>query len=244
MDENVLGNVVGSLINRNNQDGNCWGGGLIWVLLLVVLSGGFGGFGGWGNRMTSNVATTQDVATATAYNQIDNGIRGLERGQSNLGYNFLDQFGRTNMLVQGAGNNIERAVAESVFAAKDCCCNTNRNIDTAKYDITRNIDTQRFEAAKQTCDITAVDNANTQKILDKLCSMEINAKDATILDLSTRLAGANQTLAQGQQTDIIRDLAQQVIAALKAPAPVPAYVVANPNCNCSIGYNYNGTVIA
>ena len=73
MDEGVLGNVVGSLINRNNQNGNCWGGDIVWVLLLVVLSGGFGGFGGWGNRMAPNVATTQDVATATTYNQVDNG---------------------------------------------------------------------------------------------------------------------------------------------------------------------------
>ena len=36
MDENVLGNVVGSLIDRN-QNENCWGGGFMWVILLLFL---------------------------------------------------------------------------------------------------------------------------------------------------------------------------------------------------------------
>lgn len=245
MDEGVLGNVVGSLINRNNQNGNCWGEGIIWVLLLVVLSGGFGGFGGWGNRM-GNVATTQDVANATAYNQVDNGIRAVERGQSDLGYNILNKFGQTDMLIQGVGAGLQKDIAQAAFASKECCCETNRNIDSARYDVTRAVDNNRFESAKETCAITANDNANTQKILDKLCAMEINAKDALIMDLNTRLAGANQTLAQGQQTNVFRDIAQQIIAALKMPSPVPAYVVPSPFCNCNnTAYtNFGGTVIA
>lgn len=231
MDENVLGNVVGSLIDRNNNE-NCWGGGFIWVILLMFLCGG--GLGWGGNR---NLATTQDVATATAYNQVDNGIRSLERGQADLGYNILDKFGRTDMLVQGVGNNLQQAIAESTFATKDCCCTTNRNIDSAKYDVTRNIDALRFDTQRQTCDITAVDTANTQKILDKLCAMEANAKDAEIARLRTDLQAAQLTLAQGVQT-------QNIVGALK-PSPVPAYIVSSPYCNCNNGFsNYSGTVIA
>ena len=103
----------------------------------------------------------------------------------------------------------------------------------------RNIDAVRHEAAQNTCAITTNDTANTQKILDRLCAMEANAKDAEIARLRSDLQAAQLTLAQGAQT-------QTIVGALKAPAPVPAYVVANPYCNCNNGYayNYNGTVIA
>lgn len=240
MDENVLGNVVGSLIDRNNNDwgGNC--GGFIWIILLFCLLGGGGMWGA--NR---NVATTQDVAVGNMFNQVDNGIRSLERGQSTLGYNVLDQFGRTDMLVQGTGNNLQQAIAESTFAAKDCCCQTNRNIDSAKYELnngitnnrfelTRNVDALRYDTAQQTCAITTHDTANTQKILDKLCMMEANAKDNEIARLRSDLQAAQLTLAQGVQT-------QTIVSALTPPAAKPAYIVPNPYCNN--GFGYNGTTI-
>ena len=117
MDENVLGNVVGSLIDRNRDDwGN--GGGFIWVILLMFLIGG-GGFGGWGNRM-GNVATTQDVATSQMFGQIDNGIRGLAAGQASLGYDNLKQSADSNMMMAGGFANLTQALAENRFAAQQC----------------------------------------------------------------------------------------------------------------------------
>lgn len=233
MDESVLGNVVGSLIDKNRDN---WGSnGFIWVILLLFLCGG--GFG-WGNR--GNVATTQDVAASSQFAQIDNGIRGLAAGQASLGYDNLKQSADSNMMIAGGFANLTAALAENRFAQQNCCCETNRSIDSAKYDVTRNIDALRFDTQKQTCDITAVDTANTQKILDRLCTMEANAKDAEISRLRSDLQAAQLTLAQSSQT-------QTIVGALKAPAPVPAYVVANPYCNCNNGYAYNyngGTVIA
>lgn len=228
MDENVLGNVVGSLIDRN-RDENCWGGGFMWVILLLFLVGG-GGFG-WGNR--GNIATTTDVAGATAYNQVDNGIRSLERGQATLGYNTLDQFNRTNMLTQGVGNNMERAIAESTFATKDCCCTTNRNIDAVKYDVTRNIDAIRYQMAQDTCAVINNDTNNTQKVLDRLCAMETNALKSENERLRFELQAAQLVLANGQQT-------KTIVETLRPPV-VPAYVVNAPYTG--IGYNY-GTQVA
>ena len=222
MDESVLGNVVGSLIDKNRDN---WGSsGFIWVILLLFLCGG--GFG-WGNR--GNVATTQDVAASSQFAQIDNGIRGLAAGQASLGYDNLKQSADSNMMIAGGFANLTAALAENRFAQQNCCCETNRNIDAVKY-----------EMAQQTQTITMNDQINTQKILDKLCMMESNAKDARIQQLSSELQAAQLTLAQASQT-------QTIVGALKAPAPVPAYVVANPYCNCNNGYAYNyngGTVIA
>lgn len=222
MDESVLGNVVGSLIDKNRDN---WGSnGFIWVILLLFLCGG--GFG-WGNR--GNVATTQDVAASSQFAQIDNGIRGLSAGMANLGYDNLAQFNNTNLTMAGGFANLTRAIDGIGFKEQDCCCTTNRNIDSVKY-----------EMAQNTCRVTTNATENTQKILDKLCMMEANAKDNEIAKLRYDLQAAQLTLAQSSQT-------QTIVGALKAPAPVPAYVVANPYCNCNNGYAYNyngGTVIA
>ena len=223
MEENVLGNVVGSLIDRNKNDG-CWGNGFIWIILLLFLSGGFGG---WGNNRT-NIATTQDVAASQMFGQIDTGIRGLAAGQANIAYDNSKQSADSNMMMAGGFANLTQAIAENRFAAQSCCCETNRNIDAVRY-----------ENAQNTCAITTNDTANTQKILDAICQLKSEAKDNEIARLRTDLQAAQLTLAQGAQT-------QTIVGALKAPAPVPAYVVANPYCNCNNGYayNYNGTVIA
>lgn len=239
MDENVLGNVVGSLIDRNND--NCWGGNGVWFILLILL---FMGGGMWGGNR-ANAATTQDVATGNMFAQLDNGIRSVQRGIADNGYATLDQFGRTNLTIQGTGANLAQAIAESTFVAKDCCCQTNRTLDNVKYDLskgidnnryelTRNVDALRYDTAQQTFAITNNATENTQKILDKLCQMEANAKDNEIARLRSDLQAAQLTLAQGVQT-------QTIVGALK-PSPVPAYVVSSPYCNC--GVYGNGTTIA
>ncbi|MCQ2282387.1 MAG: hypothetical protein MJZ99_07165 [Bacteroidales bacterium] len=216
MDENILGNVVGSLIDNNRNEN--WGGGscFMWVILLLFLGGGMGGFG-WGNR-AGNVATTQDVAASQMFGQVDSGIRGLAAGQANIAYDNLKQSADSNMMVAGGFANLTAALAENRFAQQNCCCETNRNIDGVKY-----------EMAQQTQTITMNDQMNTQKILDKLCMMEANAKDARIQQLTSDLQAAQLTLAQGVQT-------QNIIGALR-PYPVPAYPVTSPY----VGINYGTT---
>ena len=211
MDESVLGNVVGSLIDKNRDN---WGSnGFIWVILLLFLCGG--GFG-WGNR--GNVATTQDVAASNQFAQIDNGIRGLAAGQASLGYDNLKQSADSNMMMAGGFANLTQALAENRFAQQNCCCETTRNIDSVRY-----------EMAQNTCAITTNDTANTQKILDKLCMMEANAKDNEIARLRSDLQAAQLTLAQGAQT-------QTIVGALR-PSPMPAYIVSSPYTS------YTGTAI-
>lgn len=238
MDENVLGNVVGSLINRNRDDFSGCNG--IWIILLLFMFGG----GAWGANRFGNTATTQDVAVGNMFNQLSSDVRAVERSVSDNGYATLDQFGRNNMLIQGTGNNLAQAIAESTFAAKDCCCQTQRNLDGVKYELskgidnnryelTRNVDALRYDTAQQTCAITTNATANTQKILDKLCQMESNAKDNEIARLRSDLQAAQLTLAQSAQT-------QNIVSTLKPP-PVPAYVVGNPYCNC--GNIAGGTTI-
>lgn len=90
-----------------------------------------------------------------------------------------------------------------------CCCTTNRNIDSVRY-----------QMAQDTCAITTNATQNTQKILDKLCVMESNAKDQRIADLTAGLQTANFQLSQqAQSANIINTL---------RPTPIPAYITCSP----------------
>ena len=98
MDENLIGNILGSLINRDNDCGMGGGNGAWWIIILLLFfTGGFGGFGM--NRAMAAPATQQDVAAGFNFNQLDNGIRGIERGMCQLGYDNLAQTNGVNMNV-------------------------------------------------------------------------------------------------------------------------------------------------
>ena len=191
--------------NRGNGD---WGyGGGIWVFLLFALM--CGGFGGW-NRGYGNgagIAALNGVTNEFLYTNL-NGT--LDRGFTQ---NANQNFGIQKDIWQ-TKSDLSMQLAQNGFNAQQCCCETNRNIDSVKY-----------ENAQNTCAITTNATSNTQRILDKLCQMESNAKDNEIATLRTALAQANGQLSQQAQT-------ANLIAQLR-PTPIPAYRVSNPlGCGC------------
>lgn len=188
------------------------GGSWAWIVILLLAFNG-GGFGGRGYA-DSNLARIQDVYASNDLQGIRTGINNLGNGIADatfaLNNNILSQSNLLQRDMFGGFNNVQFAVEGVKDAVKDCCCTTQRNIDAVRY-----------ENAMNTSAITATDTANTQKILDKLCSMEINAKDAKIAELSAMLQTANLGISQRDQNAFI-------IGALAPKAPVPAYQVANP----------------
>lgn len=142
MESGLSGSDVLALTDRRDNDG--WlggGGGGLLALLVVFLLFGFGGngFGFGGNGR--NVATTQDVANGFNFSQLDNGIRGLERGICDLGYAGLQQANQTQMQIAQLG-----------FQNQQCCCETNRNIDAV-----------RAENYRNTCEITTAIHAEGEQ---------------------------------------------------------------------------------
>ena len=176
---------------------NSW----IWIILLFALfGGGYGGFGGrYGNGVTQ-IEMQQGFDNQSVMRKLDGITQGLCDG-------FYAQ--NTNMLT--GFNTVGREVLENRFAAQNCCCETNRNIDAVRY-----------EAAKNTCEIITAGNANTQKILDYLTQNKIDS-------LRTELQSAQLQLGNLSQTNTI-------LAALQ-PIPKPAYPVQSPyvaynGCGC------------
>ena len=233
------GTGIVPVMDLNNTNRNCgygdgygFGGGwFIWIFVLFALMGGYGNNwnrGGYGYDMAANFAdgtfTRNEIRDGFANQDTHNGIRGIQNG-------LCDGFYSTNTNMLQGFNGIQRdlcqgfsavdrsvltnrfelgsAIAENRFAAQQCCCETNRNIDAVRY-----------ENAQNTCAITTNATCNTQKILDKLCQMESNAKDAQIADLREKLAVSNLQVSQQVQNATI-------IGAIR-PFPVPAYNVQSP----------------
>ena len=153
--------------NYGCNDG-CGGSWIIWILLFAVLGGGFG-FGA--NR--GNVATTEDLASGFNFSALQNKTNDILAAVNNnnqvLG-NAICQLG-----YQDAQHtyDLSRQIA-------DCCCTTQRGIDSV-----------RFDMANYSAAANAAITAGTQKILDKMCENEKAAMAARIqsLELQQALCG-------------------------------------------------------
>lgn len=189
--ENGLSTADALLLGQNGMGGaNSW----IWILMFFFLFGG-NGFGGTSRMQeVEGIATRDAVHSGFQYNQIDNGIRGIQSG-------LCDGFYAT----QGA--------------IKDCCCQTNRNIDSVRYDMSRGFCDVVTASNLNTRDILEAQTANTQRILDHLCESEKQA-------LRDRISGLELSAT-------IQNQSSNLLAAL-LPTPRPAYVVQSPYTTCGV----------
>lgn len=185
----------------NYMDYNGMGnGGYMWVILIFLILAGGRGLGNFGGNMLGSAIsndflyTNLNTALGQGFTQVTN-----------------QNFGIKDALNAGFAN-----VAQ-------CCCETNRNIDSVRSDISGAVGT-----------IINNNNQNTQSILSAICDLKTS-------HLEEELAKARQTIAtlQGNQnSDMNRIL---TIEALRPKVPAPAYVV-NPTAGCiqtcTQGYMY------
>lgn len=204
----------------NDDDGFGGGGGWFWIVVLFLFMFGFGGNGMWGNNGAMQGALTRsDLCEGFNFQNIENGIRGIQNG-------LCDGFYAMNTSVLQLGNTLGTQILENRFAAKECCCETNRNIDAV-----------RAENYRNTCDITtaihaegeqtrALINQNTmQELRDRLCekTQEVQSRDFQLSQLSQTQTLVNQL----------------------RPCPIPAYLSCSPYQAYGpygpySGYGYNG----
>lgn len=104
--EGTMGAMPVYNVCDNQQMGS--GGNWIWVLVLLMLFG-WGGVGFGGRNDIHGFATQQDIVNGFNFNQLDNGIRGLERGLCQLGYDSLMQT-----------KDIQYQLAQNAFQSQQC----------------------------------------------------------------------------------------------------------------------------
>lgn len=240
----------------NGGNGNGWGGDSSWwfILLILAMFGGWGnGFGGgaigndaaalypWMNQaglinsgfdnaaLTGSLSGIQSAVTA-GFGDVQNS---LCSGFATVNAGVANGFAQAEI----ANNARQMANMQQLFGLQsqfsDCCCENRLASADLKYTVAQENCADRYEAAQNTRDIIDSQTRGTQAIIDKLCQLELNAKDDRISDLERQLTMANLAASQGAQTAQILANNEAQTTALEqylAPVPKPAYIVSNPNC--------------
>ena len=180
-------------------DENGWGGGgAWWIIILFLFMFGMGGGGwGWGNR-NNDALTSAEMQQGFDTQEITRKLDGIN-------YGICDGFYAQNTTMLNGFAGVTSAVRDAQFAAQQCCCETNRNIDSVRYD-----------AQKNTCDITTAIHAEGE---------------------------ATRALIQKNEMQNLRDRLQQM-ELREAMCGVVRYPMAttytsggNPFCGCNNGCN-------
>ena len=162
---------------NDNFGGNMGGGWFAWILLFAL----FGGNGfGFGNR-GGNPVTEADLCTSQNFNNLQNAVGRISDNQSTIARQT------DNAICQIGYQNLQNTTALASQLA-DCCCTTQRSIDSVKFDMAN------YSAATN-----AAITAGTQKILDKLCADQTAALQARVqsLELQQALCGIPRTNPYG-----------------------------------------------
>lgn len=240
----VEGDLPVVTTGNNNNGWNDWS----WIIGLAVVGGifgnGWGGFGGgFGNRggfggIAENYALATDFATIERkldgvnnglcdgfYAQNTNMLNGFASVQQTLCQGFSgvnatinDGFAGVNNAICTLGYQNQAGFNMLSRELADCCCTTQRAIDSVKY-----------ENAKNTCDIIRAGQDNTRAILDYLTTEKISSLQAENSGLKAQISNDRQS--------------RYIVDALSPKCPQPAYVVQPPQevtfpTNCCGTVNY------
>lgn len=278
----LSGNNGGNNGGFGNGDWSAW----IIIFLIFALGGfgrngfgggncgndGWGGFNGFGFSPCCAPATQQGLSDAFNFNNLDNGIRGIQNGLcdgfyainssiSGLGASLLqcccevkgaiaengwqtrDAINMNSNAIQGqlcnGFNTVQHGFADLGYKLQDCCCTTQRSIDSVRFDMAQMSCGINNTINNSTRDILESNNANTRAILDFLTKDKIDTllaeNQALKFQASQTAQNAFITANQDAQT-------AELIRRLGADCPVPAYVVPNPNCcyNPQVTFGNNG----
>ena len=188
---------VADALALDKSDGE-FGGNGAWMMMFLffLLAWGGNGFGGWGNGNAAQGALTRgELCQDMNFQSLENAVRGVQSG-------LCDGFYAMNTGMLNGFSGVNNAIQQAQFAAQQCCCETNRNIDAVRY-----------ENSKNTCDIVnaiKADGDATRALMTQ------NAMQS----LRDQLQTANFQLSQQAQNATL-------INAIR-PTPVPAYLTCSP----------------
>lgn len=246
-----------ALRNGGNDNNGGWGGDNGWwiVLLILLFAGGWnrGGFGGNGNggdgyypNACCTPATMQGMTDAFNFNQLDNGLRGIQNGICDGFYTTAANIAslqaalqncccQTQQTIANLGFDmaqgfcgVDKAILQANFANQagfnalgnqlaSCCCDLGRGQENIKYAVS--------QAANE---ILVANDKNTDRIINYLTQTEMDK-------LRTELQSAQFQLSQLSQTS---NIVNQLM-----PVAKPAYLTCSPyaaafglnnfnNCGC------------
>lgn len=265
-------------------------GGDIWALLFVLalLGGNWGGFGGFGwggmglgmmgagmgmdmlypwlnnsqninggsrDQMISGKLDAISAGQSNGFSQVQLGLAGIGRDICQTGNGITAAVTGGFAAAESAENARQMALLQQLFgiqtAQQQCCCDQRAATEGLRYTI-----------ATEAANTRAASSADTQRVLDKLCQLELDneraqraADQREIARLNSELMYARGQASQIEQTAQIRaaqaTTANQLVNELRS-CPIPSQPVygnqpifqCQPNyggCGCSgnnFGFGY------
>ena len=243
----------------NSGFGGFGGDGAIWIILIIALLGGFGnnGNGGFFNG------------------GFDNGYAWLSNGQKEIMQNTNNGFDTLHLSNQLEGNrdainNIATQLCNSTASINsnlsngfnslntnflNCCCENKLGIADLKYTVATENCQDRQALNEGVRDIIASQVAGTQRVLDKLCQLEldnaktqIDAKNDRIADLQREISmkdlqasqiAQNSFIAQGFANEVdqlYNRLSNCPVPSTPVYGRTPIFTCNNNGCGCN-GFN-------
>ena len=175
---------------------------LVWMWMF--------GANDWNRNHDASVQgalTRSDLFEGFNNQDINGQLRGITSG-------ICDGFYAMNNSLKDGFFGTQSAIADSRFAQQNCCCETNRNIDSV-----------RAENYKNTCEITtAIHNEGemTRALINQNTTQALRDK---LADTDRDLQTARFQLSQQAQNATL-------IGALR-PCPIPAYLACSPYSSVS-----------
>jgi hypothetical protein len=267
-----LAAVVGN--NGNNGFGGFGNDGW-WLILLFLIFGngwgnGYGGGNGGAGSLYPWMNQTETINDGFRDQMLQSGITSIRDGIGNLSTQLCNCCGDMQMAVANGFSNAEIAAngrqmanMQTAFAGQtamaqgfnalqsqlaDCCCENRLASCQTQNIIQSEASTTRFADLNNTRDIIQSQNNGTQAILDKLCQLELDAKNDKITDLERQLTMANLSASQTAQNAFIQKGFSDEVDALYNrlnSCPVPTTPVygrtpiftcnSNNGCGCGCG---------
>lgn len=249
-DENGIVMPVTTMGNGGGFGGGLFGGDLSIIVLffLFMMMGGWGnGFGGgfdgglypWMNNSQNINDGFRDQMLGTQIGGIQNSITS---GFGDVATSLCGGFAGVNASINGAQNAITQQMYQNTIAdlersygvqsaLQNCCCQQSANTADLKFTVATEACADRAAISDALRTVISENNANTQKILDKICANEIEMLRSRNAELQTQVNMQALAASQTAQTAAIvadNNLQTQYLVNRIAPYPVPAYTVTNP----------------
>lgn len=191
MESFSLSDIAAATGNRSGSNSGGWGDGSgAWVLIILFAlifgwgRGGFGGYGGGAGGGGGNPVTEADLCQSQSFAELKGSVgrladsvnavnTNLGNAVCNLGYETLQNFNTTQMQMMQGFNALGTQLA-------DCCCTTQRGIDSVNYN-----------GAMNTAAINQTVTAQAQKILDAICQNRMTDMQNQINGLQIQAALSN-----------------------------------------------------
>lgn len=199
MDSNYsLADIRAATHDNDGMDGQ---GSWFWIVVLFLFMTGFNRNGLFGGE-TSGALTRAEMTDGFNNQSVLRKLDGITQG-------LCDGFYAQNTTMLQGFNGLGNQILESRFAAQQCCCETNRNIDNVRY-----------EASKNTCDITTAIHAEGEATRAMIQANTIQSLRDRLEAKTQELQTANFQLSQQAQS-------ANLIAELR-PCAKPAYITCSP----------------